>query len=111
MTGKQGRVEAPILREKRNCFGLGYKPDARKKNSATEWRRSQMGINDLSHISKTFVSGGTIHPEQKMSRKEIAEEMLGNLNINAISEEGIGEENLSGICPYVPGSIPRKSFL
>ncbi|KAA3487231.1 trans-resveratrol di-O-methyltransferase-like [Gossypium australe] len=39
-----------------------------------------------------------------MSEKESSEEMLGNLRINAISEEGIGE-NLSGICPYTPGSV------
>ncbi|KAA3479564.1 L-type lectin-domain containing receptor kinase IX.1-like [Gossypium australe] len=37
------------------------------------------------YISKTFVSGGTIHPERKMSREETAEKILGNLNINAIS--------------------------
>ncbi|KAA3488150.1 trans-resveratrol di-O-methyltransferase-like [Gossypium australe] len=57
------------------------------------------------HISKTFVSGGTIHPERGMPRKETAEEMLGNLNINSISKEKIWGENLSDICPYVPGSF------
>ncbi|KAA3486471.1 RNA-directed DNA polymerase (Reverse transcriptase), Ribonuclease H-like protein [Gossypium australe] len=31
--------------------------------------------------------------------------MLGNLSINVIFEEGIGEEKLSGICPYIPGSV------
>ncbi|KAA3460739.1 L-type lectin-domain containing receptor kinase IX.1-like [Gossypium australe] len=57
------------------------------------------------HISKTFVSRGTIHPEKKAPRKETAEEILENLNINAISEEGIREDNLSSSCPYVPRSI------
>ncbi|KAA3472141.1 trans-resveratrol di-O-methyltransferase-like [Gossypium australe] len=40
-----------------------------------------------------------------MSREEVAEEMLGNLNIKAIFEEGIWGENLLDICPYVPGSV------
>ncbi|KAA3480905.1 trans-resveratrol di-O-methyltransferase-like [Gossypium australe] len=31
--------------------------------------------------------------------------MLGNLNINTVSEEGAGEENSSGICPYILGSV------
>ncbi|KAA3462133.1 RNA-directed DNA polymerase (Reverse transcriptase), Ribonuclease H-like protein [Gossypium australe] len=31
--------------------------------------------------------------------------MMGNRSINAISEEGVGRENLSGICPYEPGSV------
>ncbi|XP_052478359.1 uncharacterized protein LOC128033904 [Gossypium raimondii] len=33
--------------------------------------------------------------------------MLGNLSINAISKEGIGE-NLSDICPYIPGSVLKN---
>ncbi|KAA3482741.1 trans-resveratrol di-O-methyltransferase-like [Gossypium australe] len=40
-----------------------------------------------------------------MLRKKNEEEMFRNLNINVIFEEGIGEENLSGICPYIPGSV------
>ncbi|MFQ6664767.1 hypothetical protein Gotur_031759 [Gossypium turneri] len=83
----QVRVEVPMLMDKRDHFGLGYKPDAKQRRK------------------ETFVSEGTIHPERKMSRKETAKEMLGNLSINAISEEGIREENLSGICPYEPGSV------
>ncbi|KAA3483443.1 trans-resveratrol di-O-methyltransferase-like [Gossypium australe] len=31
--------------------------------------------------------------------------MLGNFSINVISEEGIKEENLSRIFPYIPGSV------
>ncbi|KAA3462094.1 hypothetical protein EPI10_028616 [Gossypium australe] len=33
------------------------------------------------------------------------ERILGNLNVNAVSEEGAGEENLSGIFPCTPGNI------
>ncbi|KAA3479928.1 hypothetical protein EPI10_020401 [Gossypium australe] len=47
----------------------------------------------------------TIHLEKGMPREETAEEMLGNLNINAISEERIWGENLSDICPYVLRSV------
>ncbi|KAA3462662.1 L-type lectin-domain containing receptor kinase IX.1-like [Gossypium australe] len=57
------------------------------------------------HISRTFMSGETIHLERKMSKKETTKEMLRNLNINVISEGEIGGENLSGICPYVPRSV------
>ncbi|XP_052880050.1 uncharacterized protein LOC128286692 [Gossypium arboreum] len=60
------------------------------------------------HISKMFVSGRAIYLEQKMSEKESLEGKLGNLSINAIFEKGIGEENLLGICPYIPGSVLNK---
>jgi len=45
------------------------------------------------YISRTFVSRGIIHLERRMPMKEITEEMLGNLNINTISEEGSREGN------------------
>ncbi|KAA3478108.1 RNA-directed DNA polymerase (Reverse transcriptase), Ribonuclease H-like protein [Gossypium australe] len=57
------------------------------------------------HLSKTFDSGGTIYPEQRMTRREVAEEMLGSLSINAVSEEGTEGRDLSGICPYAIGSV------
>jgi len=57
------------------------------------------------YISKTFVSGGVIHSERKMSRKEIVEGLMKSLDINATYEEGTGVENLSGIRPYEPGSV------
>ncbi|KAA3476499.1 hypothetical protein EPI10_010478 [Gossypium australe] len=44
-------------------------------------------------------------PERGLPREETAKEMLGSLNINAISKEKIWGENLSDICPYVPGSV------
>ncbi|KAA3468476.1 RNA-directed DNA polymerase (Reverse transcriptase), Ribonuclease H [Gossypium australe] len=57
------------------------------------------------HISRTSVSGRIIHLERKMTRKEIVKDMMGNLSINAISEEGMVEKNLSGIRPYEPESV------
>ncbi|XP_016740125.1 uncharacterized protein [Gossypium hirsutum] len=59
----------------------------------------------IPHISKTFISGGTIHSERMTLRKGIAEEILGNLSINAIYEEEVEEGNSSGIRPYEPGSV------
>lgn len=67
------------------------------------------------HISKTFVSGGIIHLERGMPRREAIEEKLESLDINAIYEEGVGGENLSSISPtylevfWITGL--RKRFL
>ncbi|XP_052477204.1 uncharacterized protein LOC128032597 [Gossypium raimondii] len=57
------------------------------------------------HISKTFVSGGTKYSGLRTPRREITEEMLGNLNINAISEEKSEERSTLGIYPVEPGSL------
>ncbi|XP_040934483.1 uncharacterized protein [Gossypium hirsutum] len=78
----QGKVEAPMLTEKRDRFGLGYKP-----------------------VARTFVSRGTIYSEGKSTRKGFAEEMLEGLSINVIPEEETREENQIGISPYAPGSV------
>ncbi|KAG8481981.1 hypothetical protein CXB51_026895 [Gossypium anomalum] len=56
------------------------------------------------HLSKTFVSGGTIYSKGRTTKKEFAKEILNILSINAISE-GKFEENLAGIHPYIPGSV------
>ncbi|KAA3477043.1 hypothetical protein EPI10_010962 [Gossypium australe] len=112
----QGKAEAPMLKDKRDRYSLGFKPDARQRKKEIEKkqerRRARLSGGEIEweqmtfpHISKSFISGGTIHPDRKMPRKETAEEMLRSLSINAISEKGIREENLSNICPYVPGSI------
>ena len=54
------------------------------------------------HISKTFVSGGIVYPEEK----DVATEgRIGRLDINAISVEERVERNLPGIRPYEPGSV------
>ncbi|KAA3462590.1 cytochrome P450 CYP749A22-like protein [Gossypium australe] len=98
--------------DKQDHFGLGYKPDARQKKKELEKkqerRRARLSREEVKwepmtfpHISRTFVSRGTIYPERKINWGK----MLRNLNINAIFEEGIWEENLSGICPYVPKSV------
>ncbi|KAA3466685.1 cytochrome P450 CYP749A22-like protein [Gossypium australe] len=116
----QRRVEAPILTDKQDRFGLGYKPDKRQKKKELEKKQERRRVRlsggevkwepmTFPHISRTFVSRGTIYPKQKMSGKETVEEMLGNLSINAIFEEGIRKENLSGIFPYIPGNINDMS--
>ncbi|KAA3488575.1 RNA-directed DNA polymerase (Reverse transcriptase), Ribonuclease H-like protein [Gossypium australe] len=97
-------------------FGLIFKPNTeqRKKEmeKKQEKRRARLSKKEVKwepmtfpHISKTFISGGTIYPKKNMPREETAEKMLGNLNINVISEEGFGGENLSDICPYIPRSV------
>ncbi|XP_016676239.1 uncharacterized protein [Gossypium hirsutum] len=35
----QGRIDVPVLREKRDCFGLGFKPDAKQKKKELEKRQ------------------------------------------------------------------------
>ncbi len=54
------------------------------------------------HISKSFVSGGFIYPEQGVSRREGIEEMLEKVHINAI--ETAERRSLLEIGPYEPGS-------
>ncbi|KAA3473042.1 hypothetical protein EPI10_023453 [Gossypium australe] len=66
---------------KQDFFGLGYKPYARQKKNELKMKK-----------------------ERKRARLKRPEGMSGNLSINAISEEGI-RENLSVICPYIPGSV------
>ncbi|KAA3462638.1 RNA-directed DNA polymerase (Reverse transcriptase), Ribonuclease H-like protein [Gossypium australe] len=89
----QGRVEVPMLMDKQDRFGLGYKPDVRqKKELEKKQERRRARLRE------------TIYPEREMIEKEGSEGMLGNLSINATCEEEIGE-NLSGIRPYIPRSV------
>ncbi|KAA3467685.1 hypothetical protein EPI10_002675 [Gossypium australe] len=94
----QGRTEVPIRREKRDHFGLGFKPNAkqvrREEEKRRERRRARLGEQEIKwepmtfpHLSKIFVSGGIIYPGQDMAMGEETEERLGNLSINAVSEE------------------------
>ncbi|XP_040934459.1 uncharacterized protein [Gossypium hirsutum] len=83
----QGRVEAPMLMDKRDRFGLGFKPDARQKKK------------------EAFVLGEIIRAEGRATRKGFSKEMLEDLSINATYEEGARVENLSGIHPYEPKSV------
>ncbi|KAA3488360.1 RNA-directed DNA polymerase (Reverse transcriptase), Ribonuclease H [Gossypium australe] len=57
----------------------------------------------IPHISKTFVSGGIIHAEQRTPEEKDIKEMLRNVYINAISEDTIGGRILPDIRPYEPG--------
>ncbi|KAA3468856.1 hypothetical protein EPI10_014704 [Gossypium australe] len=68
----QGKVDVSLLKDKRDCFGLGFKPDARQRKKEIkkkqERRRARLSEEEIkwepmiiSHISKTFVSGGVIH--------------------------------------------------
>ncbi|KAA3480404.1 hypothetical protein EPI10_020835 [Gossypium australe] len=49
----QGRVNPPMLKDKRDCFGLGYKPDARQKRreleKKQEKRRAQLNGGETFH--------------------------------------------------------------
>ncbi|XP_017635846.1 uncharacterized protein LOC108477879 [Gossypium arboreum] len=72
-----------------------------KEKSRCEAKEEKIG----EEAGKEKNTGGIIHPERKMTRKETAEEMMGNLNINAISRRGNSKRNLSGIFVYVPGSF------
>ncbi|KAA3486823.1 Gag-pro-like protein [Gossypium australe] len=87
----QGKAKAPMLKDKRDCYGLGFKPNARQRRKEIEKkqerRRARLSGEEVKwepiafpHISKTFVSGGTIHLERKASRKEITEEMSPDIN-------------------------------
>ncbi|KAA3453125.1 RNA-directed DNA polymerase (Reverse transcriptase), Ribonuclease H-like protein [Gossypium australe] len=95
-----GRVVAPMLKEKQDRFGLRFRPDVKQRKKELE-KRQERRMTSLSgeeikwepmiipHISKTFVSGGVIHAEHKASKEEDIMAMLGNVYINAISEEAI----------------------
>ncbi|XP_040940328.1 uncharacterized protein [Gossypium hirsutum] len=80
----QGKVEAPMLMDKRDRFGLGFKPDAKQKKNdqekKQEMRRARLSGEEVKwepmtfpHISRTFVSGGTIYSEGRATRKGFSE--------------------------------------
>ncbi|XP_016737996.1 uncharacterized protein [Gossypium hirsutum] len=111
-----GRVEVPVLTDKWDYFGLGYKPDAKQKRKEEEKRQERKRARlsgaeikwepmSFPHISETFVSGGIIYLESGMTREECFEDMFDSLSINAILGEEVEEGNLLGIRPYVPGSV------
>ncbi|XP_040934541.1 uncharacterized protein [Gossypium hirsutum] len=89
-----GRINAPMMKDEQDRFGLGFKPDTKQKKNELEKkqerRRARLSGGEIEwepmifpHISKTFVSGGVIHPERRTSGKKIVEKMLENLDINA----------------------------
>ncbi|XP_052487269.1 uncharacterized protein LOC128031926 [Gossypium raimondii] len=94
----QGRIEAPVVKDKQDRFGLGFKPNVKQRRKGLEKRqdRRKVCLNGkevdwepmaFPHISQTFISGGTMYSGLRTPRKKTAEEMLGNLSINAIFEE------------------------
>ncbi|XP_040964586.1 uncharacterized protein [Gossypium hirsutum] len=112
----QRRIEAPMVKDKQDRFGLGFKPNARQRRKELEKRqeRRKARLNGeevdwepmaFPHISRTFVSGGTMYSSLRNLRRKTTEEMLGNLNINAIFEEESEEGSTSGIYPFEPGSV------
>ncbi|XP_040955957.1 uncharacterized protein [Gossypium hirsutum] len=105
----QGKTEVPVLKEKQDNFGLGYKPDRGQRRNEIEKRqerrRARLNREEakwepmiIPHISKTFISGGVIHQES-------IEETLGNMHINAIYEHENEERSWLDIRPYEPGSV------
>ncbi|XP_052484280.1 uncharacterized protein LOC105786759 [Gossypium raimondii] len=109
----QGRVEAPVMKEKFDHFGLGYRQDIkqirREIERRQERRKARLTGNEVSwepmvfpHISKTFVSGGFIHPEQRVLEVEGVEEILGDIHINAL--DTVERETWLEISLYEHGS-------
>ncbi|KAA3481189.1 reverse transcriptase [Gossypium australe] len=105
----QGGTQVPMLKEKKDHFGLGFRPNARQRKKEMEKkqekRRAQLSGEEVKwelmafpHISQTFVSGGIIHSEKVLLNNE-------DPHINAIHEEGTERRNLLGIHPYEPGSV------
>ncbi|KAA3461138.1 hypothetical protein EPI10_027737 [Gossypium australe] len=106
----QGRIVLAFRKARCKTEEEGTGKEVGEEEGVTDWGRDQMGADDFSHISETFVSGEVIYPEQNMIEKEsliikTVEEMLGNLNINVISKKGAEEENLSKIRLYTLESV------
>ncbi|XP_052874177.1 uncharacterized protein LOC108466257 [Gossypium arboreum] len=100
------------LKEKRDRFGLGFRPDHKQRRKEIEKRQErrrarlsgrevEWELMTFPHISQTFISGGIIHPERGMLEKE-------NYHINAVHNEESERRNLEGICPYESGSSLNK---
>ncbi|XP_052882760.1 uncharacterized protein LOC108458660 [Gossypium arboreum] len=112
----RGQVRVPVLVGKWDRFGLGFRPDAsqvkkeferkqeqrRARLSGTEVRWEPMSFP---HISQTFVSGGFIHSAHERIKEGRVGDVMGIWSVNATFEEEAIERNLSGICPYEPGSV------
>ncbi|PPD95230.1 hypothetical protein GOBAR_DD07736 [Gossypium barbadense] len=91
----QGRVEASMLKDKYDRFGLGYKPNTRQRMNEIERRRERRRAHTsgeetkwepmiFPHISESFVSSGIIQPKRKIPMRENIKEVLEGLHINAI---------------------------
>ncbi|XP_012461467.1 uncharacterized protein LOC105781470 [Gossypium raimondii] len=109
----QGGVEAPVMKGKFDHFGLGYRPDVKQRRKEIERRherrRARRSGNEVRwelmafpHISKTFISGGFIHPERRVLEVKGVEDLLGDAHINAL--DTVERETLLEIRPYEPRS-------
>ncbi|XP_040956101.1 uncharacterized protein [Gossypium hirsutum] len=103
----QGRVKVPVLKGKYDRFGLGYKPDFKQMRMEREKkqmrRRARLTGDEVEwepmtfpHLSKTFVSGGFVHPGMLGVRSINME--LGS--IHAVYEEAMRGRALPDIHPY-----------
>ncbi|XP_040944227.1 uncharacterized protein [Gossypium hirsutum] len=110
----QGKIRVLEVKDKQDNFGLRYKPDREQRRKELERRqeRRRARLNRekikwepmiIPHISNTFVFGGIIHFERRISTEESIEETLENVHINAICEgNGIGAILVSPNGDYHP---------
>ncbi|XP_052490776.1 uncharacterized protein LOC128043022 [Gossypium raimondii] len=117
----QGKIEVPVLKEKQDNFGLGYKPDRGQRKKELE-RRQERRMSRLireeikwepmiiPYISKTFVSGGIIHSERKILIEESIEETLENIHINDLNEVANEKRSLSLYINDVNGAATNSEF-
>ncbi|XP_052479497.1 uncharacterized protein LOC128034716 [Gossypium raimondii] len=103
----QGRVEAQMLKDKQDRFGLGYKPDARQRKieqeKKRERRRARLTGDEVElesmtfpHLSKTFVSGGFLYQRVRSINTELK-------SIHTVYEKATGGRTLRDIRPYESG--------
>ncbi|MBA0876126.1 hypothetical protein Goshw_003771 [Gossypium schwendimanii] len=85
----QGEVEVPVMKEKFDHFGLGYRPDVKQRRKEIERRQERR---------RARLSGN----EVRMLEVKSVEELLGDLYINAL--DTVERETLLKIRPYEPGS-------
>ncbi|XP_040973998.1 uncharacterized protein [Gossypium hirsutum] len=71
-----GRVEVPILADKQDRFGLGYRPDAKQKRREMEMKQKRRRAR----------LRGIIYPEPKTTSEGMAEDLIGSLKINVITD-------------------------
>ncbi|KAK5839794.1 hypothetical protein PVK06_008633 [Gossypium arboreum] len=97
----QGGVQIPKLIEKKDRFGLGFKPDHKHKRQEIEKlqarRKARLNGGEVEwepmtfpSISKSFKLGGLLVEESHQ--------------INAVHNEGLEQGSLKGIRPYELGS-------
>ncbi|KAG8500944.1 hypothetical protein CXB51_002957 [Gossypium anomalum] len=97
----QGGIQIPKLIEKKDRFGLGFKPDHKHKRQEIEKRqaRRKARLNGrevewepmtFPPISKSFKSGGLRVEESRQ--------------INVVNDRELKQRSLEGIRPYEPGS-------